>query len=1025
MNIKRKKAIFEIVLCAVLAVLTAFAAVSLIKSKDVALAEGASVSGETLNDYYFVNDELSIPTTAEIASDGETYNGSFAAIIAPDGKTTDNAELILGRKGEYKIVYVFEKNGKKYKTERKIKVVEKNWEVGSSQSSVEFGDIGSDADGETTKGLALTLAAGDAFKFNEPLRLDDGSVTQVVKMFSAAVKAKQDQIDARTDGSVAPKFEAGFINVTLTDCYDPSVYVTMLIWVSRLDGEGVYARVKASGQGDFGLYIDCPFPKRNVYIDGKRYGVYSGDYGQSLTLDGRTFSLKKQFGWSIDAKKGNVYIAGSGSGGESNYLIDQLYNEDVGGTVFPGFTTGEAYVSISTSDAYADAAYFEIEEICGKRGEELVSGKYEDKIAPTVVVDTDGRGNEFYLSRGTRFRLFDATAYDPNLVGDVKTKVYYNYGTESQSAVEIRNNSFVPVRRGTYVVEYSARDSFGNVGISKIYVYVTDGNVMTLNYEKIGSMTAGEKTTLPKYTATSLNGGVKVEISAFYGDKEVKIDSETRTFIPLSVGTWKIRYTCKDTLLTYEESYEVECHPNSRGFDREPIFNKYYVKGVTYELPEIKAYEFKGAEPTEMPYEAFVSFDGGEYAKVENVDRFVVDGNASMRVKYVSGEAEYISDEIGIVDAGYFGSLDMTKYFKGEYVATADYSYIDFKSTKKTGDNSLAFINPLLTANFRIIYSFPSETMGANSYSVVLTDKNDPRIKTALTFTDRNGKSTVSVNGGEAIELSERINDGNERTIYFNAESGAFVYSSQLQTVTIPSDRDASGFVYAEVILHGSTENTVVRITGVQNQSFGNAESDRDEPQIYGGNSYGSVKINAKGVIAKGMVSDALSPVLSADVLVSVRNPNGGYAVSDDGIMLKDVPANREYAITYDIYGRYRVTYTAKDAAGNSSRQPYIVEVMDMVAPTVRFTDGSTEDTVQTIRAFYKYKVKSYEATDNPDSHENLSVYTFIYDASGVIVRYGFDKFSLTEEGDYTVYVYCVDKAGNYGYASYKLKVVA
>ena len=62
---------------------------------------------------------------------------------------------------------------------------------------------------------------------------------------------------------------------------------------------------------------------------------------------------------------------------------------------------------------------------------------------------------------------------------------------------------------------------------------------------------------------------------------------------------------------------------------------------------------------------------------------------------------------------------------------------------------------------------------------------------------------------------------------------------------------------------------------------------------------------------------------------------------------------------------------------------------------------------------------------DNYDSAEDLTVHTFIYDKNGVIVKYGVSEFSLAEEGEYTVYVYCVDTSGNYGYASYKLKVVA
>ena len=46
---------------------------------------------------------------------------------------------------------------------------------------------------------------------------------------------------------------------------------------------------------------------------------------------------------------------------------------------------------------------------------------------------------------------------------------------------------------------------------------------------------------------------------------------------------------------------------------------------------------------------------------------------------------------------------------------------------------------------------------------------------------------------------------------------------------------------------------------------------------------------------------------------------------------------------------------------------------------------------------------------------------TYLYTADGVIINQNFEEFTITEAGDYEVYVYVIDEAGNYAYASYKL----
>lgn len=1020
---KRRKSIASATLSVAAALFLVFAAIFAFSAPEAVYAEKATVGETTVAEYYFVGDEIELPNAADIVSDGETYEGKFAALILPDGNAVTKSGLTLTETGVYKIRFGYEKNGKKYIAEKKFDVLKKNWEVGSADSSVSYGAVSTNESGKESTGLTVKLAAGDTFNYNEPVDLGKNSVTDIITMFSTAVYAKQTHIDARNNPSVIAKdYEAGLIEVKLTDCYDPSRYVTGVIFISRIDGEGVYARTRASAQGEFGLYYDCPpkFGKPDVYIDGERYGVYNGDFGQSVT----EFAGKRYVKWSIDNEKGNVYISAPAGDGEKSFLINQLYNEDIGGAIFNGFTTGEVYVSVTSNDCYMNETTFEIEQIGGRRGEALVSGGYTDTIAPTITIDRNGADGDLYIKRGEAFELFSASAYDPNLIGGVKVNVYYNYGTSVQSSVLVKDGKFIPTRSGTYVIEYSAKDSFGNVGKQTVNVYVMKDDVATINVGRVSSMTAGVSVTLPEHSATSLNGDVSVKIKAVYGENETVIDSETRTFTPLSVGEYTIVYEYTDKLKTYEYSYTAESLPNDKcGFASLPVLDRYYIKGLSYSLPQVKAYEFKGAEPTEVDCELYVSFDGGAYEKT-SFDKASITGSNAVRFKYVAKDAVYESEEIEIIDVGYNGSLDMKKYFKGDFSATADYSHISFKSLKNSGKNSLLFINPLAAELFSITYAIP-ESSGASAYSVVLTDREDQRIKTEFSFSSRYGTAYLSVNGGEERALSDKLNDGGERRIYYNSEAKCFVYASSSQTLSYPIEITGSRYAYAEIIFGDASLNSEVRVIRIQNQLICKDSSDDFAPQVYADGATGSVEIGTRLTIKGAVYSDALSPIVRSDALVSVTKPSGGYALGTDGKELKDVYAGEKFEILFSEYGIYRLTYTVKDAGGKITEQPYGIEVADMVAPTVVFDDGSTEETVQTIRLAYKYKIKKYTLSDNYDTVENLTVHTFIYDKNGVIVKYDVSEFSLTEEGEYTVYVYCVDGSGNYGYASYKLKVVA
>ena len=1027
---KKKRYITLACVSIALAVSVAGAAVSIGSafSPSVVRAETATVENVELNDYYVLGDVAEMPSNATVKNqNGDEGVGEFKAIITPDGRSVSSKKIELTGVGKYSAVYVATINGKQYTAKKEFVVTEKKWSVGSSASKVEYSE-NLTAKRYGGKGLNVTLAAGDKFTFASPINLSKNGLTDVITMYSTAMQAKGDSAwnnnnKAKIDsGELTARnfaYEAGLIEVTLTDCYDPSISLTLVNYISTLNGEGAYARTRASLQGEFGLYENCPprFGKRDVYIDGTRYGIYVGDFGMSVT--GSTDN--KALCWSVNAVDGDVYYNWYGSTGkrEGKYLINQLYNEEIsGGAVFPGFTTGEVYLSVSADENYTNSTTFHIESIGDYIGEALKEGVCEDNVAPQIVVDGDGG----FVKTGDEFVIPSATVYDVNSVGEITEKVYFNYGTSAQSSVAVENGRFVPKTAGRYVVEYSSVDAFGNKGVATIDVNAVVAAPATLTVEKIASMKAGEKVVLPEYRATSLNGEVSVDVVARKGDKTFEI--KDGSFIPTSVGRYDIIYVYADKLKTYEYSYSVNCEANDgKAFVTAPVFEDYYIKGLAYTLPYAEAYEFVGEEPSLYAHEIYASFDKGEFVKVSSANEFEISGNTSVKFKYVADNAVIISDEIPVIDVGYGKNIDMAKYFTGNFTANKDYSSIEFVSNAVSGRNELKYIGSLCYSVFSMNWSVPENKANVGSYSIVLSDKNANEY--VFRFYKAGGTSYLSFNGGEGKKLSEDIFGGGSYELSFDYENEAFKLSAPNQTISLPAEEDLSyEKASVKVIFEEIKGVAAIKITSLQNQLLNNGNTDETQPLVYARRDIASAGIGAKDVIYSAVASDVLSSVLKGNVRVTVKSPSGADVVAKDGTVMKNAVADKDYEIEYNEYGVYIIRYTAEDASGNVAPQPYMVEIADDVAPTVRFKDGSNENTVQNIRVGYKYKVKEFVAEDNVCQREELSVVIFIYDDCGVIVKYNVEEFTMTEERDYVVYVYVTDKSGNSSYASYKLHAV-
>ena len=157
-------------------------------------------------------------------------------------------------------------------------------------------------------------------------------------------------------------------------------------------------------------------------------------------------------------------------------------------------------------------------------------------------------------------------------------------------------------------------------------------------------------------------------------------------------------------------------------------------------------------------------------------------------------------------------------------------------------------------------------------------------------------------------------------------------------------------------------------------------------------------------------VIDVLDP--SAEALLSVRMPSGGYAKTADGIELKDVSAAESWSFVSTEYGKYKCTYSYKDATGNSNKSSYDVNVLDNVKPII-----TTDKEVIRGKVGQKLEIPVYTVSDNYSEAEEIVVAIQIIDTKYEISTLPKSGYIPTKAGVYTISYMAIDKNSNLGFA--------
>ncbi len=991
-----------------MAIMIAFASMALALTAIKADAEQPTISyrGEYVRESYSLNDNFSVPK-AMIEKD-KTYYDAIGVLTFPSGKTVIDASTTLDETGTYSLEYRA-KEGKKVITANvQFQVVGTLYSVTGSRSTTEYG-VHSLVPNK--QGVKVSLAASEKFVYNKVINLNEVALTDNLLSFFVTPEVYGSQDTNR-------------LFITLTDVYDKDNVVTLVLKKVQSNSGGTwaetttYAGVYAVGQPETAV---APSNSGTVTYNGMNYTLYkTHPFGTAMqfSMIGEPYVDYGVEELSVrwDNKNNAIYLA-TNSGQEK--MIADLDAPEFFDNPWSGFTTGEVSMAVYANQYVANKVNFVVTELIGS---DITSLEYVDTTKP-IITPNYGKYQENDLPNAIinkPYKIFPVSGFDAKdgeLI--VKTNVYYNYGGSNKVQVSIENGAFVPTLERPYTIVYTATDNAGNVATKAVQINVVTSDSPIAISLSGGQNTglAGQSVTIPTAQVSSTLKDYEIKTTVKVGNTEYQV--KDGAFVPMEAGKYVVTYTAE----SYVESTSVDYEVNVTAYDQpifaiQPLLPKYFISNCVYSIETPTAYNFTNGKATENKVVVKAKADDGQVKEID-ANAFKVPETSKITVIYATenkGKTAEISYTVPVVNVGYGGSLNFTKYFSTvDALATQEQDGVLVSTS--SNNNKVEFINSfnLSKISFRIKLDVASMNVGkVNFYVDNLSSANEP-IKITLRKTDK--ATEVMVNDGTAYPIEEQWLSG--KVFRFDVDLKERTIICNQRTVALTTDLAGNEYlvadaytVYLSMQIKDVSGNGAIKITNVNGQPMNASDGDYIDPVIVGEAVRGTFSIGEKITIDPIMASDVLDPSITCSV--SVKAPDGTFATATDGTALKKAKsAGKTYQFELMQTGVYMITYEAVDTNGNPASYAFAINVVDKNPPEI-----VVDTTAVSAKVGDTITVRKCVVTDDMSAEEKVTVLITVTTPDLTIYSVE-ETFEITKAGKYTVTYYAYDEANNFTIVSY------
>ena len=1065
---------------------------------------------------FVVKTARSFPTSVTVEHNGSTVVADGGTVSYPNGMTytiVEGQQYVLDTLGEYTLKYFadglvvcdyFMVTDKLYSfsdeagnefieciiNEQNQGEYYKNIKSNVTAARGTYGTQGDPTGGAVKQsnfgdGIIVKMKQGAQFNYAEPINLNDISEDGLsnIMSFSLLVAEFYD------DNGIHHNHESSELEarkelikstyVTLTDAYDPSRYIQVLMsW----EGESLYARVSTNEMSSQSLSVGSTGKinaayKREVYYGSQRSIVQTDRYGVGCDVKPNMKGYKSKLHLRYDNERGIMYWGPEKTvdvkGGTTSYndlknidhnLIMDLKDPAVtGGVVFPGFTTGEVYLSIEFADAYInEAGRIDIYSIGNKNAADIINAPddYVDEIAPVIKVDATSTINDgVYAKVGTNFVIPSAQAYDVNLKGNVSVNVYRNYGASTVSSVKIENGQFYINANDIYYIVYSATDFYGNVSEKLLKVYGVDRDVIAFDKmdrfaENIKVMDStllplGEKmSTINIYNALKLKIEFISERDSFvYADLKngQEIDAfwaEQHFFTTSYAGEYTIRFTYSDNAVSYvwEETFNAVANTEKVTFSAKPFIPRILLKDAVYDFTTVDVFGYsKGAPELLGKAELQIKFDNGSFRPLSeittDVRKVAITGNSTAQLKAVYGNNEILSDVAIIKNVNYayarenYGSaLNVGNYFhyEGNQFRFPDgvEDELLFVSNTNETTKTLQFANMVSLKYFQIVYKIPKDYSNYQKLNFIFTDPYNTENVLNISMYQKMGAVYYTFNGVE-VKSTAKFGSENELILEYHEASGGLTLPGVSGTRSAEVEF-TTPLVYLDIVLEGIRGQAGISITSINGQSLYQVMRDMVAPELVSDMLMGQFGVGQVITLPAVKYADLLSIVEYDAITTEFLLNNTQVMSSTSGVPLNGVKnkPDQEYDVKLKSFGQYYYNCYVADAFGNEDMSLMYVDPIDKQPPTIKFTGSIKEGDTVTVKLGSSITLQ-YSISDNYSATNNLTSNIVMRDYLNAIF-YPVNSKTITFDklGKFQISIVCQDQANNITIKSFDVVVL-
>lgn len=963
-------------------------------------------------------------------------------VISPSGKAYETTDIVLSETGRYTIVWYATVNGKEVSAEKTFLVMQSAFTV---SDGVEYGyveklektpgldkDENGEIDPETQlDGYKVSLQPDTTFRYNKAIDLSALNGESFIHIFP--YHGITNIAEAATKEEYKYHEEARNYLITLTDCYDSTNSVTIdLEWQESR----TYWNFKAgaTGQTSHGLRGTVKDESLKVVIDGEDYQYHLAP-GQGLTSCNVIDNYGLKFYYDVETNRAYVtftrYAKNAYTVNEKMLFAD-LSNETIyPDNAFKGFTTGEVYMTISAKNFVGNVANMDIASIGNLSGQDIENIDMHDTKAPVIEVAESLQKGSAYIALNEEIEVPSAIAHDLSLVYGTKATaaVYYGYDPNSSknALVGLKDGKFTPTKPGVYTVVYSATDTSGNVGTATVDLQCAVGvnnKAVCLTVEEDIETFAGSNIQIPECTLEGLyTDKTAIKTYVQFEDGE-QVLWEADTLFLKGVGTYVVTYVYETPFKAYTAQCTIVAAVSDTIALANPVLPEYFIKGATYTLDPVYAYEYTAKEPVAIETDVYMSIDGGEYLSIDR-KTVTIDATQTVSFKYEHKGAVTYAENMKVVDVGFKGELAMEKYFCYEenvFTSSASSQGVQYVSNGTAKNATLKYINALSLSVFGIDFTILG---GEGAYAApaaitfTLVDYYDRDNQVSLRFTGGGKTVKFSIDGVETATLAQAFLDVKTSLAY---EKGNF----KVGGVSYPwRGSFTSDKVLLWITLEDMSSTACLNVSRLCDNKLNDDTRDKADPTLYVSKLHtGYQKFNKVITITQASAIDIMAPYVESGLRLTARKPDGSFATSVDGVLLDGTcPVTRSYELKLDQLGIYSVLYEYTDQNGDYCSLGYSPTVKDETNPTL-IVEGVYENEVITASWGDTVTVKSYTISDDISSADAINSWVSVIYPSGIMRETSNGgTFYAEEKGDYTV-LYCgFDEVGNYSTFAYVVRV--